>query len=329
MKSTSLLYVAKDPGPGVIQDLQSFSDHDITVCACNPGYVDYYKLIGYNVITSSQLSAGVDMKFDVIIGNPPYSDRSNCHAGGGGIGPNLDSAFFLKCMELSDHVSLIIRAKHFMSTSSAFRRTLFTSGCVSIKYIPPETFPSILNTQTCIVEWSANHKGKTQIVYKSGDVVDRQLSPDDVIKLDNPNFVDRVENNLSHRFISGTLTRNKIIDTPNGLPMVEICGTGDKPVVRYIQEGLEECGRNCHGVIMNYSTDWGKLCKLFIKPYDHSVSNSIVLLKTDTQEQAEQLLNYLQSDKIKDLVKMNMSSFHPTKSLFNKIPDPLLTSNIL
>ena len=74
----TLLYLAKEPfSDGVKHDLQSFSNYDITIYACNPGYVDYYKLLGYNVITYSNLFDGVDMRFDATIGNPPYQKGKN------------------------------------------------------------------------------------------------------------------------------------------------------------------------------------------------------------------------------------------------------------
>jgi len=47
-------------------------------------------------------------------------------------------------------------------------------------------------------------------------------------------------------------------------------------------------------------------------------------LITDTKEESIQLQKYLLSDDIKKMIKLNMPSFHPTKDLFLKIPDPLL-----
>jgi hypothetical protein len=45
-------------------------------------------------------------------------------------------------------------------------------------------------------------------------------------------------------------------------------------------------------------------------------------LKTDSEEESIQLRDYLLSDKVSEIVKLNMPSFHPTKDLFKKIKDP-------
>jgi hypothetical protein len=74
----NILYYAKEPDQGVMDDLERFKEHDITICACLPGYVDYYKLLGYNVIDYRVLFSGVDMSFDVVIGNPPYNGGLYC-----------------------------------------------------------------------------------------------------------------------------------------------------------------------------------------------------------------------------------------------------------
>ena len=73
-----ILYLAKEPDQGVKSDLAELSQlGEVTVVACNPGYVDFYKKIGYNIISKGVFFDGLDMQFDVIIGNPPYQDPTN------------------------------------------------------------------------------------------------------------------------------------------------------------------------------------------------------------------------------------------------------------
>jgi predicted RNA methylase len=285
-----------------------------------------YRRFGVNYILADFMTWEPDVKFDVIAGNPPYSDRSKVSgANTGGCSNNLDSDFFIRSMEIADRVSLIIRAKHFMKSSSKFRKKLFSSGnLMSIKYIPAEIFPTVQNTQTCVVTWDKNYNGPCKITYKDGTIVDKNLTEKDLVKLDNLNFIDQVPNNLAHRYSNGNLYRNAIKDISDGAPIVEILGAGDTPKVRYIEPGLEETGRNKHGVIMNMAAEWGGLGKVMIKPYEASVTFSVVFLETETSEEATILKDYLMSDMVKEAVKVNMASFHPTKDLFRKIADPLI-----
>ena len=319
------LYLAKEPDLGVRDDLSRISG-EVTVVDCLNGYGDWYKKKGYNVISKTKyFELDGTMRFDNVIGNPPYSDRSNVSgANEGGCSNNLDSDFFLQSVEISDRVCLIIRAKHFLKKTSKFKKFLFSSGHLqSIKYLSPDTCPTIQNTQTCVVTYDKNYKGPCSITYKDGTVVERNLSENDVFKLDNPDFISEVENNLSHRYVNGSIYRNALVDFEGGDSIVEILGSGSTPVVRTIEPGLENAGRNQHGVIMNMAAEWGGLGKVMIKPYESSLTFSVVCLTTKTEEEAVILKNYLDSEEVKEIVKLNMSSFHPTKDLFKKIKDPL------
>ena len=325
------LVIAGDPkGTHSMIALKKHSPENIWVWENDPRHIYTINQINakINIVTDFQELENkniVDknMRF-VTVGNPPYSDRSKVSgANTGGCSNNLDSDFFKRSMEISDRVSLIIRAKHFMKPSSNFRKKLFSSNnLVSIKYLSPETFPTVQNTQTCIVTWDRNYKGPCKITYKDGTVIEKNLTEKDLVKLDNPDFVEEVPNNMAHMYFNGNLYRNAIKDYSGGAPIVEILGNGESPKIRYIEPGLEETGRNQHGVIMNMAAEWGGLGKIMIKPYEASVTFSVVFLKTNTNEEAVILRDYLMSDEVKKIVKMNMTSFHPTKDLFKKIPSP-------
>jgi methylase of polypeptide subunit release factors len=69
------LYLAKEPGTGVRDDLSRIQG-EVTVVDCLNAYGDYYRKMGYNCISKDDFFRGVDMEFDVIVGNPPYQDGS-------------------------------------------------------------------------------------------------------------------------------------------------------------------------------------------------------------------------------------------------------------
>lgn len=314
------LYIAKEPGLGVRDDLSKISG-EILIVDCLNGYGDWYKKKGFNVISKTKFfQLDGTMRFDYVIGNPPYSDRSGGVEGGC---TQLDNRFVLKSMELADSGSLIIRAKHFMNPKSKFRREVFSSKrLTTIVRCPDGTFPSILNTETCIVSWSSAHKDPCKVTYKSGEVREVFLDEDTLIKLTNPDFKYSVENNLAHRWVRGKLSRRNLIK--GTYPMVEVLGKGDEPIITHIQEGQETHGANTYGVIMNHAARWGALGKLMLKPYSASISGSVILLKTNTEKDAIYLKEYLETEEVKQLVKENMPSFHPNRDLFSKIADPLL-----
>jgi predicted RNA methylase len=278
-----------------------------------------FERFGVKYVHGDFLAWQPEMQFDVIVGNPPYSDRSGLSSKS----KDLDDKFTLIAAERGERFSLIIRSKHFTNPKSSFRKKLFSTGkVVSIAYLSDKFFPTIQNTETCIVTWSVNHSGPAKITYKDGHTVEKSLTSETLVKLNNPNFVAEVDNNLSHRWTRGKLYRGQF--EAGDYPIVEICGTGEVPVVNYIREGQEDTGRNTWGVVVNVNTGWGSLGRVMLKPYEASISASIVCLKTDTEQEAIALKEYLLSEEVEEIVRVNMPSFHPTKDLFRKVIDPLV-----
>ena len=65
------LYLAKEPGKGVRSDLSRISG-EVTVVDCLNAYGDYYRKMGYNVISMTKYFEPLHMHFTQTIGNPPY-----------------------------------------------------------------------------------------------------------------------------------------------------------------------------------------------------------------------------------------------------------------
>ena len=84
-----ILYFAKEPDAGVMKDLKRLSlKGEVLVVACLPGYIDYYIKMGYNSIKLDKFfKLDETMKFDYILGNPPFqSNNGNGDLSGSGTG---------------------------------------------------------------------------------------------------------------------------------------------------------------------------------------------------------------------------------------------------
>jgi hypothetical protein len=108
-------------------------------------------------------------------------------------------------------------------------------------------------------------------------------------------------------------------------PMILTCNGKSKQIeVRHVAPSLHVCGLNEHGVVMNRVYGGKGLGRVFVKPYDHSISRSAVMLRTSSVEESERLRDYLLSDEVQDLVNKNKISNVHSKELFRTISDPLI-----
>jgi predicted RNA methylase len=281
-----------------------------------------FERLGVKYIHADFLSWEPEMRFDVIVGNPPYTDTTTVQSQvTGGCSKGLDNVFFERCMELAPYVSLVIRSKHFAKKGSKFRKKLFASGHVKeIEALPADVFPSISLTETCVVTYDCDHGGPTKVTFQGGSCRDMVLDQGVCVKLTNPSFEVDVVNNMAYRYERGNFNLNQLVEGDS--PMVITMGAkGKEMVVQKVAKEQAVCGVNQHGVVMNSKyggKGFGKVC---VKPFSHAVSGSAIILKTSCEEESLQLRDYLLSDAVQDLVGRNKISNANTKELFSTIPD--------
>jgi hypothetical protein len=301
--------------------VRKYAPEDITIWENDPRHIYTINQICDRINVTTDFDEFNPMDFDLCIGNPPYSDRSqtNC-VDVGGSGKSLDDKFTLKAMTLAPRVKLIIRAKEFSKLNSKFKQQLFAGNHLrSITHLDKSTFPTIQNTVTCIIDWDINYVGETVITYEDGTVVSKLLNKDSVVKLDNPDYVAEVDYNMRYRYLRGKIPRHQINDN-EGTRIVEIMGKGDTPIIRNTLS-TPTVGLNEYGVIMNYNSSWDGFDKMYVKELDTCLSESMIMLKTESDEESRRLIEHLESDEIVTLLKGLKSGFSNSARIFAMIPD--------
>ena len=192
----TFLYLAKDPDDGVLADLENISSQgQVTVVACLPAFVEAYTFLGYNAITADQFFTLTDMKFDVIIGNPPYG--KNC---------NLPPKFLNRIAELGLSKKIIFVVPRTMRKKGVTNGLHPNLHLTHDKTLPDDTFRD--NILTCVQTWEVKSNEREKIREYTKD------DTDDFEFLKTPEGSDLVITRVANAGVVVPNTEEMVLTTP-------------------------------------------------------------------------------------------------------------------
>jgi len=267
-------------------------------------------------------------KFDVVIGNPPYQDDST---GKSTKTTNLYVPFFYKAESLvSDNgiVSMIIPSDWVGPNNSNFKDYIFNSRHIKEIELHPYQKYFKVKKATCNVILDKSYNGDCKFTDENKNTIMIDLRAQEFLSKDNADIKYRnLFSNyptMGYRWLRGKLNRNQIIEDPNGVEYIEGCGRAGHPLdIKLIPASLETTGAGLHKIVMpnvgGTNGDLGNNVKIAEK--HHVGGHGVVFLTTNSKKESENLLRYLNTKPIKELIKRVKKSSPNSKILFEKIPD--------
>jgi hypothetical protein len=158
------LYLAKEPDAGVRNDLSRISG-EITIVDCLNAYGDYYRKKGYNCISRMEFFALENMKFDVVIGNPPYQRAREVRNIGAPLWPDFIE-HGLENLEDGGILTLVIPATWLKRLSGKSWKLISSNNLISCDPDVKWAFPNVGGnggTFSVITLKKGKYQGKTSI----------------------------------------------------------------------------------------------------------------------------------------------------------------------
>ena len=268
-----------------------------------------------------------DMKFDVIVGNPPYQSKVGNEESTNST--DLYSKFIVKCLDLSkDYVGMVVPSAWSGARDSKLKDLLFDRHqCMHFNTHGKKWFDVEMNT--CWFITRINRKGTTIITDAADNKVELVLNKHSVIpkNINGLMLFEKLRewaahDNLGSRWIRGKLNLNALSGLGRGrTPFVKAVGTRDSDLeIQMIPKGSENCGLGLHKLVVPNVSSSDAIGNIKIATPDMVGGHSVVFLTGNTSQEVVKLKNYLESKLVRFLVSTIKISTPNSKNLFELIP---------
>lgn len=260
------------------------------------------------------------MKFDVVVGNPPYSTPKQVDSTRTG---QLYVSFVHLALKLSDRIAYIIPSL-WTDKKSAVKQ-LISSGLVECF---ETTHHFNINVPTCGIVYDTYHTGVCSIVNSSGEQFSKDIS-DGLIPLHGNLTTTAIiaklthKDNLSSLWKRSNVNRNDTRIGSGSIPMIETAGAAQAPLVHTPTsvDPKEFVWFTDWKVIANNVGEWKSLGRnIKIVPPNVGTSYSVIALGAPTSSEASVLLSYLQTKLVKFIVRTVKNNTPNSKTVFASIP---------
>lgn len=281
-----------------------------------------------NIENLNFLHYNSDMEFDAITTNPPYQDDST---GKSTKTTNLYVPFFRiaeRLIKPNGTISMIIPSDWVGPNNSIFKKYLFNSNKLKEIELHPYQKYFKVKKETCNIIFDKSYNGKCRFTDTKG--------VSNLINLKEHKFLSRSNDDaeyrkifegyssMGYRWLRGKLNLNKIKEVKKGVEFIEACGRSTGPLItKTIHLDLENTGYGLNGLVLPNVGDGPELGKnIKIKKKNQVGGHSVVFLVTDSKkEKPENLLKFLRTKPIVELIKRIKKSSPNSKVVFNQIPD--------
>jgi hypothetical protein len=277
-----------------------------------------------NLICANSLEYDMGMKFDVVIGNPPYQvmiSEEKKALKNGTVTTSIWPEFVDLAFRLSRRFVALITPSSWASPIPSNMKKKIMQTLISFSHIPPKTFDITLTTGWFICqkdkqgtyEFAKSYYNEPYIPRKSSNELTKILRK---ISTSIP---------LSELRYSGNTNLNVIakhLDS-KGVPCVTAVGRkNEPPVIQNIQRGSvsDEHPGSWKVIVPIMGTEEGKIGNVKILKPGILCANPIVYFPVDTEQEAINLADYLQSDFVRGIVAATEYGTTNSKALFSLIP---------